>query len=83
MQYDGNTALIWAAKRVHFEVAAQLLATHPDVSVDEAAAQMLRAMFVPVTPSAAVIDTIEGNALARRRNVCIAYILMQCVGMSD
>ncbi len=40
-------------------------------------------MFVPVTPSAAVIDTIESNALARRRNVCIAYILMQCVGMSD
>ncbi len=78
----GYTALIWAAKRGHFEVAAQLLATHPDVSVDEAAAQMLRAMFVPVTPSA-VIDTIEGNALARRRNVCIAYILMQCVGMSD
>ncbi len=79
----GKSALTYAAKEGHFEVAAQLLATHPDVSVDEAAAQMLRAMFVPVTPSAAVIDTIEGNALARRRNVCIAYILLRCVDMSD
>ena len=73
----GHTPLYRAAFYSHIDMSALLLARYPAAAAHAATAELLRTRFAPADLAAAVESAVKAPALARRLDVCMAWLIMR------
>lgn len=75
---DGWTPLFFAADS-YLETSALLLAHYPAAAAHADTALRLRNNFAPADVAAAVTHAAQAPAIARRRDVCIAWLMVRAL----